>query len=356
MEKGVVNKRIDALDYIRGFALLGIILVNILALLHIKIPDPNTLDASYQRFLYLFVEGRFYSIFSFLFGVGFYIFITRALANGNNGYILFLRRLVVLFTLGLVHFIFQPGEALTVYAVCGLLTLPFYKVNKHINLAISLILLIVFGLAGAKLALTLPLILLGLAAGQYQAFENLSQKTKQIATFTAIMLGLSLIGLYVQYQSVPSSPFSNMIIMNEDGTLDQAGEFLKIGVGVGPIVSAFYVGLLLLLLQSRAVQLLLSPLKYYGRMALTNYIGQTALILLAGNLIQSTGNLSYIQTLYICLAIVGLQMILSIVWLRLFRMGPLELIWRMITYWKNVPLKPKTKQAEQKNRKTQEAL
>ena len=68
MGNNITNKRIDELDYIRGFALLGIILVNILALLNINIPDPNTVDASYQRFLYLFVEGRFFSIFSFLFG------------------------------------------------------------------------------------------------------------------------------------------------------------------------------------------------------------------------------------------------------------------------------------------------
>ena len=83
MGNNIINKRIDELDYIRGFALLGIILVNILALLNIKIPDPSTVDASYQRFLYLFVEGRFFSIFSFLFGVGFYIFISRAIAKGK---------------------------------------------------------------------------------------------------------------------------------------------------------------------------------------------------------------------------------------------------------------------------------
>ncbi|MFB6732585.1 hypothetical protein ACFCVW_29710 [Bacillus mobilis] len=51
MEKSVTNKRIDELDYIRGFALLGIILVNILAILSIDIPKPNAMDASYQRFL-----------------------------------------------------------------------------------------------------------------------------------------------------------------------------------------------------------------------------------------------------------------------------------------------------------------
>ena len=64
MIKNVTNKRIDELDYIRGFALLGIILVNILAILSIGTPKPNTMDASYQRFLYLFVEGRFLPIWS----------------------------------------------------------------------------------------------------------------------------------------------------------------------------------------------------------------------------------------------------------------------------------------------------
>lgn len=130
MGNNIINKRIDELDYIRGFALLGIILVNILALLNIKIPDPSTVDASYQRFLYLFVEGRFFSIFSFLFGVGFYIFISRAIAKGKNGYVLFLRRLVALFIFGLIHQMFQPGEALALYAICGLIVLPFYKAKK----------------------------------------------------------------------------------------------------------------------------------------------------------------------------------------------------------------------------------
>ena len=51
------NKRIDILDYLRGFALLGIILVNILPLFAVKLPAPGSADAAYQRFLFLFVEG-----------------------------------------------------------------------------------------------------------------------------------------------------------------------------------------------------------------------------------------------------------------------------------------------------------
>ncbi|MED0937295.1 DUF418 domain-containing protein [Bacillus mobilis] len=339
MWNNITNKRIDELDYIRGFALLGIILVNILALLHIKIPEPNTMDASYQRFLYLFVEGRFFSIFSFLFGVGFYIFITRAIAKGKNGYILFLRRVVALFIFGLIHQMFQPGEALTLYAICGLIVLPFYKAKKQINLVIGLILTIVFSIMGAKELLPLGLILLGLAAGQYKVFENLSAKIKQVAIFTGVMFVLSVVALWYQYGYVPADPFVNIILMNEDGTMDAAAQFLQIGVTVGPIISAFYVGALILLLQLKPVQILLAPLKYYGRMALTNYIGQTAMILIAGSVFNFAGNLTYMQTLYVCIAIYAIQIVFSVIWMKIFKMGPLEWIWRVITYWTVTPLK-----------------
>ncbi|QWG58270.1 DUF418 domain-containing protein [Bacillus mycoides] len=339
MGHNITNKRIDELDYIRGFALLGIILVNILVLLNIKVPDPNTVEASYQRFLYLFVEGRFFSIFSFLFGVGFYIFITRAIAKGKNGYVLFLRRVVALFIFGLIHQMFQPGEALALYAICGLVVLPFYKAKKEVNLVIGLILTIAFSIMVAKELLPLGLILLGLAAGQYKVFENLSAKIKQVAIFTGVMFVLSVIALWYQYGHVPANPFVNMILMTEDGTMDAAGQFLKIGVTVGPIISAFYVGALILLLQLKPVQALLAPLKYYGCMALTNYIGQTAMILIAGSVFNFAGNLTYMQTLYVCIAIYAIQIIFSVIWMKIFKMGPLEWIWRVITYWTVTPLK-----------------
>ncbi|KAB2461083.1 DUF418 domain-containing protein [Bacillus cereus] len=339
MGNNITNKRIDELDYIRGFALLGIILVNILALLNIKIPDPNTVDASYQRFLYLFVEGRFFSIFSFLFGVGFYIFISRAIAKGKNGYVLFLRRLVALFIFGLIHHMFQPGEALALYAICGLIVLPFYKAKKEVNLVLGLILTIAFSVMGVKELLPLGLILLGLATGQYRVFENLVQNIKKVAIFTGIMFVLSVIAVWYQYGHVPAEPFINMVLENEDGTMNAASQFLKIGVTVGPIISAFYVGALILLLQLKPVQTLLAPLKYYGRMALTNYIGQTAMILIAGSVFNFAENLTYMQTLYVCIAIYAIQIVFSVIWMKIFKMGPLEWIWRVITYWTVTPLK-----------------
>ncbi|WP_423800518.1 DUF418 domain-containing protein [Neobacillus sp. SAB-20_R2A] len=327
-----LNKRIDVLDYLRGFALLGIILVNIGPLLSAKTPAPHSLDASYWRFLYLFIEGRFYTIFTFLFGVGFYIFITRAKAKGMNGYVLFLRRIAILFVFGLIHVRFHPGEALTVYAICGFLLLPFYKLTKVVNLIIGFGLLVIIGISAIKILMVVPVMLLGIAAGQFGLFEVISKRVKPVAVFTVIMFGLSVIGLLYQYQYAP--------VLSEGVSFGrEPSRFIDLGITIGPIVSAFYAGLVVLLLQIQIIQKLLSPLKSYGRMALTNYLLQTVFIYLAGYTLNLFGRVSYIETLYICLAIYVIQMTVSVIWLRFFQYGPIEWIWRAITYTKLPPMR-----------------
>lgn len=318
------NKRMDTLDYLRGFALLGIILVNILPLLSVRIPAPRSMDASYQRFLYLFVEGRFYTIFSFLFGVGFYIFISRANEKGKNGTVMFLRRMIALFVFGLIHFSFHPGEALSVYAICGLIILPFYKSPKKVNLVVGLLMLVVLSVFSIKFFMPVPLMLLGIASGQFQVFEGISQKTKKVAIFTGGMFVLSVIGLIYQYQYVPSAPFVPNGVM--------ANRFLQIGVTIGPIISVLYVGSLIVLLRCPFFRILLLPLKSYGRMALTNYVSQTVFILLAGNLFNLFNHVTYLQSLYLCGSIYVIQLIFSAIWLHFFRFGPLEWLWRIVTY------------------------
>ena len=329
-----LNKRIDTLDYLRGFALLGIILVNIPALLWINPPE-TSIDIAYSRFLTLFVEGKFFSIFSFLFGVGFYIFISRAMAKNNNANLLFIRRMIILLLIGLVHFYFQPGEALTVYAIFGLIALPFYKVRKEINVIIGLLLLAVTAYYGIKIAMPFPLILLGLAAGQYRIFEKINDNRKSILFFTVIMFFISLGGLLYQWHYVPEA-MANIDNMTKDEFTEHVTnieKFSLIGLQFSPFVSAFYVGLLILLLQQPLFQALLSPLKDYGRMALTNYLGQTALILLIGNAFHLIGNIRFIQSLWICIGIYIFQLLFSKIWLKFFKFGPLEWLWRMGTYW-----------------------
>ncbi len=135
------------------------------------------------------------------------MFISRANAKGKNGYVLFLRRIAVLFILGWIHVKYHSGEALTVYAVTGLLLLPFYKVKKEINLGIGLILLVWLSIMAFKLFMVVPLMLLGIAAGQYRIFEGLSGKLKKVAIVTAVMFLLSLVGLINQLLHIPSRPF-----------------------------------------------------------------------------------------------------------------------------------------------------
>ena len=332
------NERIDVLDYLRGFALLGIILVNISTLLEANPPAAGTADAAYWKFLYLFIEGRFYTIFTFLFGVGFYLFIHRANTKGKKGQVLFVRRMIVLFLFGVVHMQFHPGEALTLYAVAGLILLPFYKVTRSVNLLFGFVMLVVLGLFAAKIIMIIPFMLLGIAAGQYQVFERISHHLKATAVFTVIMLVLALGGLIFQYQSAPNfiGSAANEAI---PGPLHL---FIRIGITIGPVVSAFYVGCIILLIQLPFFRKLLAPLKYYGRMAFTNYLVQTVLILAAGKVLQLQSHISYFHTLYICLAIYVIQLIYSTLWLRYFKFGPLEWVWRALTYLELPPMRKRT--------------
>lgn len=317
-----IKQRIEILDYLRGFALLGILLVNIIPFLSVKMPAANTVNASYQLFLYLFVEGRFYTIFSFLFGVGFYLFLTRAFEKGENAVLHFLRRMLVLFFFGMIHVQFHPGEALTVYSLCGIMILPFYKVPRKVNFVIGILLLALLAAFSIKLFMTFPLMLLGICAGQYRVFEEISSKTKQIVFFTVLMLMGSVVGIGYQMAHMPS-------VIGTTKSLETQ-RFLDIGVAAGPFVSAFYAGVLMLSLRLSIVKRLLLPIKMYGRMALTNYLSQTVLLIMFGNLFSET---TYIQTLYICITVYAIQLIFSTIWLHFFRFGPLEWIWRIATYW-----------------------
>ncbi|MEK8198405.1 DUF418 domain-containing protein [Lysinibacillus sp. FSL M8-0134] len=334
------NTRIDTLDYLRGFALLGIILVNIPSLMWIE-PPTLASDIAYNRFLTLFIEGKFFIIFSFLFGVGFYLFISRAMARNEKAYALFSRRLFILLLMGLVHFYFQPGEALTIYAIFGFIALPFYKMRKEINVIIGLLLLALTAYFGIKIAMPFPLILLGLAAGQYRLFENISIHRNKLMLATIVMFCISIASWFYQWQYVPEANvnFDQLSKDQLEEHIINVEQFTLIGLQISPIVSAFYMGAIILLLQSPLFQRLLSPLKAYGRMALTNYLGQTALILVIGHAFDLIGQLRFIESLWICLGIYVFQLLFSKGWLHFFRFGPMEWLWRMGTYWTVPPLR-----------------
>ncbi|MDN7124125.1 DUF418 domain-containing protein [Pseudidiomarina sp. 1APP75-32.1] len=128
-----VKERIHMLDVIRGFALLGILLMNIeffqrplTAMMFGFDTSLTGLDHSVGWTVFTFVQGKFYTMFSLLFGIGFVIFYDRAKQNHDHPRWLFFRRLLVLALFGLVHMVFiWGGDILLTYAIVGLLLLLF---------------------------------------------------------------------------------------------------------------------------------------------------------------------------------------------------------------------------------------
>ena len=146
------KERIHEIDGIRGFALLGILMMNIMAFAGPDIEDGLSSERSeiYTGFwnelslffINVFFTTNFFTMFSFLFGLGFYIFLSRAEAKGRKLIPLFYRRMFVLLIFGLLHGIFLwYGDILWTYAVAGTLLFFFYKVNAKVNLIIAILLL-----------------------------------------------------------------------------------------------------------------------------------------------------------------------------------------------------------------------
>ncbi|WP_432724274.1 DUF418 domain-containing protein [Staphylococcus equorum] len=229
----------------------------------------------------------------------------------------------------------QPGEALLLYSIIGLILLPCFYFKRYINLIIGLILLVICLYIGNKTILPIPYFILGLAAGQFNIFENIKTKALiVIASVSGVMSGLSWILLNKSYvfptykflEDNSNNELINKYIQNKD-LYDQ------LIVVTSPFIALFYVSLLLLIIKVRSFAKILSPLRLYGRMALTNYVGQTLLIWLVILCVDS-GQVDYMDTIWICIAIYILQLLFTSIWLKYFKYGPLEYIWRMGTYWK----------------------
>ncbi|PKI04633.1 hypothetical protein CW744_08380 [Staphylococcus xylosus] len=335
-----LNNRIETLDFLRGFALLGIILVNIIAIAQLPAPELSN-DITYKKFLDFFIESKFFAIFSYLFGIGFYIFMQRAEHKTGNKYVIFLRRIIILGIFGFLHMQLQPGEALLLYAIFGLLLMPFFKLNKYINFTIGLIVLVLFIWLDAKFLIPFPYFILGLASAQFGIIFKFDTASK-VWSVVAISSGIiSIIGWYVlnKFYVVPYIDLlPRQLQKSTEDYIAAVDKYHHLITIFSPFMSLFYISCLILLLNMAWGRFILAPLKYYGRMALTNYIGQTLIIYLL-IIIFDGKHWSLLQSLWICLTIYIVQIITSMLWLKYFKLGPLEYIWKLATYMKWINMK-----------------
>ncbi|CAM3529883.1 MULTISPECIES: DUF418 domain-containing protein [Saccharibacillus] len=307
-------KRLESIDIVRGFALLGILFVNMQQMLY-----PNTdIDASWtDRLLFNTLEygisHRFFVIFAFLFGTGFYLFMQSAQRKGLRAGSLFARRLLILLLIGLVHHLFQPGEVLVYYAILGFLLLPFGRAKSWMLLAAGLV-VSGLGLYMGSIILTYGMFLLGYWAGRIGLFEP-GRHVKALSA--ALVVALLLI-----YPAARLQQF----VMDQTGLYDTAS-----ALGGLPL-SVFYVTALMRLCDFAAVRRKLAPLGAMGRMALTNYLLQTAIIVSLSAAFGWRENITLPVLCVVAIAILIVQAAGSMLWMRFFTMGPFEFLWRLGTY------------------------
>ena len=378
------KERIDILDILRGFAVFGILAVNIAGMAGpVWLPgyappaDIPWYDQVAEFLVNFLALGKFYVVFSFLFGLGFSIQMERAEEKGKDVRSFYPRRLWILFALGLLHStFFFIGDILRHYALLGLLLMVFRKrsdktllVWAGIFMAINFITLGLMGgpLGGSggdlpkEMAGILPmardvylngnffqvamfqvgaslfsfvivfmtqggtvmaLFLLGLLAGRRQFFQRLPehQQLLKLLFLWGMVFGIALNGAFILFAD-----------MTWASTL-----FWTLGA---PILGGAYIaGLCLLRLNTTGANWV-APLGNVGRMALTNYLMHSII----GALLFNGYGLGYYERVGpaglwgITLLIFAAQIPLSSWWLSRFRFGPMEWLWRSLTYRQRQP-------------------
>ncbi|SER89583.1 DUF418 domain-containing protein [Salisediminibacterium halotolerans] len=386
------SKRIDLLDILRGFALIGIFIVNI----HLM-RGPDALKISYgfapaydgsPQLLSLvttvFFEGAFISLFTFLFGVGFGMFMRNAKQKQLLAFPLFRRRMTGLLIFGLIHLVFLwLGDILTLYAISGFLLLLFYRRSVRSlfltgtaflaafilllfsRLAVSDSILFDVKQTGAQqisqspavyetapsiewlvfrliyevpdivlsnvflIPFALGMFLIGLAFDRAGVFTNISQfipKLKRLFVFSLLISIPLMIVLGVVYTGVLSLEYFHGHLVDS----------LSRTAGI-PLAFVYLSGIILLFHYRRLPDLFNQLLSSFGRMALTNYLGQTVLALGILYTFDLYNDISYGRSLLLVFGILLFQIGFSRVWLKRFQQGPLEGVWRSFTYRKPRP-------------------
>ena len=383
----------DVLDAVRGAALLGILLINIIPLSGLLFEHPLELERTHAPtyFLLMFlVEGKFYSLFSFLFGVGFAVFVSRASARGADARRLFKRRLAGLLIIGIIHTLFiWMGDILGTYALIGFALIPFLGRDDRTVLT----------WAGAMLFLPIPLyaLLVGLvslsgvapapvvadaapppilqdavnafATGSYVdvvrgnvIFTLAGAARRFMLMFFPRVFGMFLLGFYVGRRNLFANPTAHEPLLRRVflwgmaiglpfsfwGALleGRALGFPTLGglyettiktVGVPTLALGYAAGFCLLFQQLPWLRRAFAPA---GQLALTNYIGHSiaALIIFYGIGFGLFGRVPLIVGVAGALIFFALQALASRVWLRHAAFGPCEWAWRMFTYRSRVAL------------------
>lgn len=381
------SERIELVDGLRGFALLGILLANFPVFAGLPIAraenfptlfagiDPTALNVFFNGVL----DGKFYTVFSFLFGLGFALQLERLLRRRADGVRVFQRRTAVLLAIGLVHLTLWDGDILTWYALLGF-SLPLFRgLSDRLLLAIAALLVFavpfalrdfgpaiaapvraaaedlfvslggpaevggrqpdyigfiggggwreffiwiaanpLFALADRlenwRLAKVLGTMLIGMVAGRNLIRGSLPDNRRMLWGVLLAGLAIGVPAMWIYAQEPPHSQNSTASMI---GTL--------------PLGLAYAAAFALAWPQLGAAGRALVPV---GRMALTNYLAHTVvgIAVFYGIGLGLMGRVSLLIAFGIALGMFAAQLVLSRWWLAHHAQGPVEALWRRLTY------------------------
>jgi uncharacterized protein len=403
----VSGERIAVVDVLRAYALFGIIVTHsVTGFLAGQPPSPDFMlfgpaDRVVSQLEHLLTFGKFFTIFSFLFGLSFAIQLRNATQKGVGFSGRFTWRLLVLALIALAHGAIFTGDILIIYAILGLLLIPFRKLKTRTLLIVAL--LLIFNLPGlllniaqisapdptpeqvaaraefqaqmtqvfqrqyeikqsgslaelaqinltrgllgklafmvftGRLWITFGLFLLGMVAGRLEIFRDTGPNR---AFFRRLLWPAAAVAAVTTTVEIvhPTGRFQ----MNSVTDLLTSFSFVVQQVSL----STFYVAVVTLLYWRQPARGVLPALAPMGRMGLTTYLGQSVfgVLLFYGIGFGMLGKLGVAAAVGSSIAFFVLQVLLAQAWMMRFNLGPVEWLWRSLTYFK---LQPNTRGASQ---------
>ncbi len=398
------SPRIEIIDALRGFALAGILICHMVEQYlgagapqsHAEAVSVGLSDQIIEGFIGIFMRGKFLALFSFLFGLSFFIQMDNGAKKGTAFGGRFLWRLLLLLLIGYLHSLFYRGDILTIYAMLGIFLIPFFRLRTKWVLGIAALLFLGLGryiifyfTQGDHLFLEVdPMDMENThVAAYYNTIKNgslwdvfvtnsweghLDKMNFQYGFFGRgyFTFAFFLIGLYVgrsgffkrfqEDRKFTKNVLIGSLILFVVSLGITAGAFITMGdevkmnswlamIGLSGYdlnnasMTLIYLVLFVMLYRKVRPEKWLVKLAPYGRMALTNYILQSIIgtLLLYGWGFGFLGEISNTVTLIMAITLIIVQVWLSKIWLRYFTYGPIEWVWRSLTFFKVFPMRRK---------------
>lgn len=394
-------QRIVPLDVLRGFALCGILVMNVRLFADIAATYVNpTAHGDFTGINYwvwyltsLLAETKFMAIFSMLFGAGIVLMADRQVGAGRRSVFVHLRRMAVLFLIGLAHaYLIWAGDILVCYALCGTVVYFFRRLGPTILVALGLTVLA----GGSAVSLFTYARLDGASPEEraemlswfnptqykieaeiaaYRGSWSEQNRERWEAAFAAqttelvydlgwwaggmMLLGMALFKLRFLDASRPAYVYGGFVAaalvvglpviawgLHETQASGWEAGFSVFLAGQynwwgSVLVALGWASLVMLVCQSARLGRFTRPLAAVGQMALTNYLLQSVVCttIFYGHGLGLFASLTRAQQMGIVVAVWALQLVLSPIWLRYFRFGPVEWLWRASTYGRLPPIR-----------------